>query len=302
MGDPSASKSTKEIFDHGAADYEASTGGCTRDLARHMLALVPPITSNSIIHDNACGTGIVAQEIVASSILAAHPGPDFSLTIHCTDKSENMIRMAQEGFKGCQSANDMQAAFPRVNIEFGAMPSEKLDFTDEYFTHSFTNCGILWFDDGIAGAKEILRTLKPGGIAVMSSWKEMPIFDVVREAQRACGQSEPLFKPPVNEKWHDAGYLKSVLKEAGFGAVETVERIVHFAGSDVSDMCGHLMGLLRQLRMEWSGEEEAKFRKQLEIAADKATVSLKRPDVEGKVEDLVGIAMVGLVAVARKEH
>jgi hypothetical protein len=136
----------------------------------------------------------------------------------------------------------------------------------------------------------------------VSSWKELPIFDIVREVQRACGQKEPLFKPPVNEKWHDAGYLESVLREAGFETVEVVERMVHFAGRDVSDMCGHLMGLLRQLKMEWSGEEEEKVRKQLEITVEKAIVSLKRPDAEGKVEVLVGIAMVGLVAVARKEH
>lgn len=288
-----------QIFDNAAAAYEASTGGSTRDLARHMLALAPPTSSGSVIHDNACGTGVVAQEILTRDILSqSAPNHSHALAIHCTDKSEKMIHLAQSWYENHQAVTNMQTEFPGVEVRFETAPSENLPFENESFTHSFTNCGILWFDDGVAGAREILRTLKSGGTAVVSTWKEMNIFDIATEAQRACGRQEPLFRPPVNEKWFGAGHLDSVLREAGFEDVRVVERAVHFGGKDVAEVCGHLMGLLRQLFQGWNGDEE--FSRQLETVVGKRVVRFDRLDAEG-AEELVGIPMVALVAVGSKK-
>ncbi|KAF2627198.1 S-adenosyl-L-methionine-dependent methyltransferase [Macroventuria anomochaeta] len=303
MGDSSTPKPTEGYFDNKAraAAYEASTGGCTRDLARHILTLCPSITSGSVIHDNACGTGIVAQEIVARNVLTkGGPDADYALTIHCTDKSEAMVSLTQSGYQGCESANSMLASFLNVRVHFTVTPSESLSFPDGTFSHSFTNCGILHFDNGLTGAREILRTLKPGGTAVVTSWKELKPFEVVREAQRACGHEEPLFRPPVDEKWFKAETLESVLRDAGFETVEIGEKTVHVAGKDVGELCGHLMALLSRYSQKWSGEEETTFRKQLEIEVEKAVVPIKRPSAEEGVEELVGIPMVALVGVARK--
>ncbi|KAH6613886.1 S-adenosyl-L-methionine-dependent methyltransferase [Boeremia exigua] len=298
MGD--SSTPTKHIFDNGATAYEASTGGCTRDLARHMLTLSPTILPGSVIHDNACGTAVVAQEIVARNVLSqSPPDPAYTLTIHCTDKSANMIELARSGYKDCQSATDMQTAFPRVNVDFALMSSEELGFADAHFSHAFSNCGILWFDDAAAGAREMLRTLRPGGTVIASSWKEMRIFDVVRAVQRKCEPEAPPFKPPVDEKWFTARHLESVLREAGFEDVDVVERTVHFAGRDVRELCGHLMGLLKQLKKEWADGQEERFRVQLEAEAETAVETFERPRMEGGVEKLVGIPMVGLIGVAR---
>ena len=296
---PDAPAKASQIFDNAAAAYEASTGGCTRDLARHMLALAPPISSGSVIHDNACGTGVVAQEILTRDTLS-HKAPNHShaLTIHCTDKSEKMIHLAQSWYENHQAATNMQTEFPGVKVRFETAPSEKLPFESESFTHSFTNCGILWFDNSLAGAREILRTLKSGGTAVVSTWKEMNIFDTAREAQRACGQQEPLFRPPLDEKWFDAEHLRGVLREAGFEDVRVVERAVHFGGKDVGEVCGHLMGLLGQLFQEWDGDET--FSRQLETVVGNRVVRFDRLVAEG-AEELVGIPMVASVAVGSKK-
>lgn len=296
MSDKSAQIS--QIFENGAAAYEASTGGCTRDLARHMLALAPPITSGSVIHDNACGTSVVAQEILTRDILSQPPSNhSYALVIHCTDKSEKMIHLAQSWYENHQAVTNMQTTFPSVKVNFEASPSENLPLKDEHFTHSFTNYGILWFDDGLTGAREILRTLKSRGTAVISSWKEMNIFDIAREAQRACGQQEPLFRPPVDEKWFDAGHLERVLCDAGFVDVRVVERMVYFGGKDVWEVCRHLMGLLGQLFQGWGGDE--KFRRCLETVIGKRVVRFDRLVAES-TEALVGISMVALVAVGSK--
>ncbi|KAF3044006.1 hypothetical protein E8E12_005857 [Didymella heteroderae] len=304
MGDSATPRPTERVYDNKthAANYENSTGGCTRDLARHIVTLAGPIISGSVIHDNACGPGIVAQEIVGRDVLAqSPPDPNFNLTIHCTDRSEAMIEITKEGYGGCESANSMRDSFPNVSVNFHVTPAERLPFPDNTFTHSFTNCGILHFDDGLTGAREILRTLKPGATAVTTSWKELGPFDVVREAQRACGHAEPLFRPPVDEKWFKAETLENVLRDAGFQNVKVLTKTVHVAGTDVKDVCGHILMLMSRYREKWNGEQQAAFEKQLEIAAEKVAVSIERPSAEGRgVEKLMGIPMVALVGIGGK--
>lgn len=304
MGDSATPKPTERVYDNKihAANYEDSTGGCTRDLARHIISLADPITSNSIIHDNACGPGIVAQEIVGRDVLARSP-PDsnFNLTIHCTDRSEAMIEITKEGYGGCESANSMRESFPHVNVNFHVSPAERLPFPDHTFTHSFTNCGILHFDDGLAGAREILRTLKSGAIAVITSWKELKAFEIVREVQRACGHQEPLFRPPVDEKWFKAKTLETALKDAGFKDVRVDTKTVHVAGADVKDLCSHILLLMSRYREKWDKEQQATFEKELELAAEKVAMPIERPSAEGRgMEKLIGIPMVALVGVGMK--
>lgn len=304
MGDSTSSKPTERVYDNRthAANYEDSTGGCTRELARHITTLASPITSCSVIHDNACGPGIVAQEVLYRDVLAQSPqDPDFNLTIHCTDRSEAMIEITEEGYAGCESATSMRETFPHVSVNFHVTPAERLPFPDNTFTHSFTNCGILHFDDGLAGAREILRTLKPGATAVVTSWKDLKAFEVVREAQRACGHSEPLFRPPVDEKWFKADTLEGVLKEAGFQDVKVETKTVHVAGMDIKNLCGHILTLMSRYREKWDGERQSVFEKQLEHTVEKAVVSIERPNAETRaIEKLVGIPMVALVGIGRK--
>jgi ubiquinone/menaquinone biosynthesis C-methylase UbiE len=304
MGDSATPTPTERVYDNKthAANYEVSTGGCTRDLARHIITLAGPIISGSVIHDNACGPGIVAQEIVGRDVLAqSPPDPNFNLTIRCTDRSEAMIDITKEGYSGCESANSMRESFPNVNVNMHVSPAERLPFPDNTFTHSFTNCGILHFEDSLAGTREILRTLKPGATAVVTSWKDLKAFEVVRKAQRACGHQEPLFRPPVDEKWFRAETMEDVLKDAGFRDVKVLTNTVHVAGKDVKDLCGHILMLMSRYREKWDGEQQAAFEKQLHYAVEKVAVPIERSNAEGRgMEQLIGIPMVALVGIARK--
>lgn len=288
------------VFDSGAARYEASTGGCTYDLARSILSLLPPITSGSIIHDNACGPAIVARSVLTSlNHRFPLPTPDYTLTMHCTDKSTSMISLAESALQSTPSTPAKLPLFPHVTIHFASTPSENLSFPDNYFTHSITNCGILWFEDARIGAQEIHRTLRPGATVVVTSWKVLGQFDVVRQAQKACGYEE-LFRPPVDEKWFEARYLQDFLREVGFEDVRVLERTVHFAARNVQELCGHLIGLVGLLNRDSDGEAEREFGRQLEVAASKVVEKVERQCDDGKTEELVGISMVALVCIARK--
>ncbi|SCN89795.1 uncharacterized protein FFB20_08567 [Fusarium fujikuroi] len=75
-----------------AEKHEATTGGVTRELANHTIssiAALKPLTSDSKILDNACGTGIVTVIILKSGI-----NPE----IHTFDVAENMVSIARERF------------------------------------------------------------------------------------------------------------------------------------------------------------------------------------------------------------
>ncbi|KAJ4118796.1 hypothetical protein NW765_007981 [Fusarium oxysporum] len=99
-----------EHFNKTADKYEATTGGATRELAHHAISFIAdlkPLTSESKILDNACGTGIVTDIILKSGIQ-----PE----IHAIDVAENMVSIARDRF----------ASHP--NVHAAAMAGEELSF------------------------------------------------------------------------------------------------------------------------------------------------------------------------------
>ena len=72
-----------------------------------------------------------------------------------------------------------QSTFQGLNITSKVMNSQELDFPDAYFTHSITNFSIFNFQDALAGVREIHRTLKPSGQAVITTWERFGIGEVI---------------------------------------------------------------------------------------------------------------------------
>lgn len=178
--------------------YEATGGAVTAEFAAHNLTLIPPIPVGSIIHDNACGPGTVSR-----AILSSHPPQD--ITIHATDIDQVFL----DSLHSSTTSN----TWP---ITIAAAKSEALPFPDAYFTHSLTNIGILFFSAaGLDGAREIHRTLKPGGVAVVNCWADITWLPAMGLTSAKTRGVTPPF-PPVN--WQDGTQLRKVMLEAGFKA------------------------------------------------------------------------------------
>jgi ubiquinone/menaquinone biosynthesis C-methylase UbiE len=129
--------------------YEATGGAVTAQFAVHNLSLLPLMPPNSIILDNACGSGTVSRIIVSSNASSG-------LKIHATDIDQVFLDALQSDVE--------KNSWP---IEVSNQKSESLSFPDNYFTHSINNIGIFFTTStGLDGAKEIYRTLQPGGTAV----------------------------------------------------------------------------------------------------------------------------------------
>ena len=63
------------------------------------------------------------------------------------------------------------------------LPAQSLTFPDNYFTHSFTNFFITHLDENHdPAAKQVCRTLKQGGTAIVSTWAAMAHEEPIKRA------------------------------------------------------------------------------------------------------------------------
>ncbi|KAI8665600.1 hypothetical protein LRP88_03894 [Fusarium phalaenopsidis] len=273
-------------FDSAAAQYEASTGGCTRELARLLLD-IPQLESiyqpSTIVLDNACGTGIVAEEIILRARRTNANVPN----IHAVDPAPNMVEISRKMLDALGASATSSTA---------VMPGEKLEFQDEMFTHSITNLGILFFTDGGAGARQIYRTLKPGGVAVVTSWAVLGYLEVIRPAQSAVRPDDPPFKLPIPETWLDLTFVEKCLKDGGFADVTVSESIVHYGAPSAEDLLDLILNSFKMLWKDWSEEDQNKFR---QVAREKIDMTSCSHTMNDGIQG-VGLPMTAIVAVCQK--
>jgi ubiquinone/menaquinone biosynthesis C-methylase UbiE len=201
-------------FDRVASNYESpDPKSRMAKIARELIAMAPAITSSSIIHDNASGPGILASEIV-DQFLASEGGEEKEgkPEIHATDISPGMISVLQA-----------KERLTKFGIKSEVMDSCSLSFPDEKFTHSLTNMGIFLFPSPEKGAREIYRTLKFAGTAVVTSVGKVGWVEVVQAAQKTVRpdvseENGELWFGPLDKAWITKGKLVEVLVEGGFSA------------------------------------------------------------------------------------
>ncbi|RKK74793.1 hypothetical protein BFJ69_g8229 [Fusarium oxysporum] len=267
-----------EHFNKTADKYEATTGGATRELAQHAISFIAdlkPLTSESKILDNACGTGIVTDIILKSGIQ-----PE----IHAIDVAENMVIIARDRF----------SSYP--NVHAAAMTGEELSFPDDTFTHSITNLGLMYFTDADKGAREISRTLHPDGVAVVTGWTMMEHIKIIQEVQAQIRPNDTPFKPPVPDIWLDPEHTKAVLSGAGLDVHTSTVIDVHLGGETadgVADLLTHGFG--SRAFESWSEEEKEKCAAVMKKIVRERVVPFTRPSGSG-----VGIKVTGTIFVTRK--
>jgi ubiquinone/menaquinone biosynthesis C-methylase UbiE len=201
------------VFNKGASQYVKQSAGVTVLLSHQILPLYLPITTSSIIHDNACGPGIVTFDILAHAAEAGIPPP----TIYATDFSQGMITELQRTI----DQNGLKSVTAQVMDSYNLSP-----FGDDMFTHSITNLGIFAFPDPVAGARHILRTLKPGGVAVITAWKYPGNIYFANEVLQVVAPGSPEMLPLKD--WLNEGHLRGIMEKAGFEMekVEIIEKKV----------------------------------------------------------------------------
>lgn len=184
--------------DRKVSTYETTGGLVTAQFAKHNLSIIPPIQDGSVVHDNACGSGTVSR-LILSSLQTPN-----STKIHATDIDPPFLSAFEKAVK--------DHSWP---VSVTHQKSEALNFEDNTFTHSLTNIAIFFTSSaGLDGAKEIYRTLRPGGIAVVNCWAHVTWLLPVKAVHETIRPGKPFPTPVV--AWHDGQHIQKVMQDAGF--------------------------------------------------------------------------------------
>lgn len=182
--------------------YKHIMGNSSLDVAKHIMReLLPPFTADAIIHDNGCGTGEVT-----SQIMETNPPPPKGIVIKATEKDEYKIG-------GCRE----RVRFSGWPVEVMAMPAQSISFPDEYFTHSFANFVVPHLEENHdPAAKHIYRTLKKGGVAIVTTWAEKGHFEAIKNAHLLTRGPDVNLPLDVPDRWYKQSALKEFLLVGGF--------------------------------------------------------------------------------------
>ena len=225
--------------------YEHRVGHACRAVASHLPPLLKsfPAEGGTVL-DNACGTGAATEEF-----LKVHP----SAHVSAADVVPPMV----QSFKAIIATSPLLTAQVKdVRLENG----ESLTYADDSFDASLTNFGIFFFPDPVAGAKQIYRTLKPGGTAVVTLWKTFGFKPILWEVQDRVKPANPLTELPLMEPWCDPKKLEKVLTDGGFGSVQFSIINEGMWGKDKADFVTVLLENFGALvARNWTDEEKAKL-------------------------------------------
>ncbi|KAF1949134.1 S-adenosyl-L-methionine-dependent methyltransferase [Byssothecium circinans] len=225
--------------------YEHRIGHACRAVASHLsehLKAFP--SSGGTVLDNACGTGAASEELLKKFPVAE---------IFAADAVPAMVQSFQAIIA---TKPELQMQVKEVRVE----DAQTLTFADDTFDASITNFGIFFLPDPVAGAKQIYRTLKPGGTAVVTVWKTFGFKPILWEIQGRVKPANPLPELPLMEPWCDPALLEKTLKDGGFGHVECSMVREGLWGKDREDFKVVLLENLGVLTARnWTDEERGKL-------------------------------------------
>jgi SAM-dependent methyltransferase len=190
-----------------ASAYSAEVVPQFEYFAREALRLAAAAPSSRVV-DVACGPGTLTS-------LAASAG----CTVDALDFSPNMVDELHARLADKPWASRVEACVG---------DGMALPFADASFDAGFSMFGLMFFPDRNKGFRELLRVLKPGAPAVVSSWVPLDRVIVLATAFSALNEllppppNTPPFKPPLAspdecaEEMGAAGFREVVVHEVTY--------------------------------------------------------------------------------------
>src|SRR6476646_4019776 len=135
-----------------------------RDARRQMLGpLTPALCREANVPLSAVTVAYRLLDVAsgpgdASLDMAETLGPN--ATVFCTDLVPDMVRIAERS--GAERG--------LKNVQFRECPGEKLPLDSNFFDAVICRFGVMFFNDPVAGVREALRVLKPGGRTAYCVW------------------------------------------------------------------------------------------------------------------------------------
>lgn len=236
-----------------------------------------PIRPDSVVHDTAAGPGIGAAALVA-----ALPKDQLPKEVLVSDNNAMMM----------VAAKDSLSFSPLPDVQCKELDSHDLSSVpDDYFTHSIDNFSIFTFSRPVSAVRETYRTLKPGGLAVVTCWRRFPAVLIVQSAQKKIRSDLPLMATP-GPQFCEEGILQKSIEEAGFTKDKIAvydEVLVVKDAENVAGITALMSGpMMAKARKGYTAEEEAKW------------VEAVRQSVKEEIEQFGGIQFEAYIILATK--
>lgn len=113
------------------------------------------------------------------------------------------------------------------------------------------------------GLKEVCRTLKPGGIVMVSTWNDMPHIDAIKHAHRRTRGEECPLPLMLQDISFEGKHMKQALEEAGFDPSRTqiYQEDAYITIPDMKRWAQLAWSYLGILPSGWLKEDEEKWQK-----------------------------------------
>jgi ubiquinone/menaquinone biosynthesis C-methylase UbiE len=253
-------------------------GDVTKQVIKHALTLAPPITSDSIVHDNACGTGAVTEIIAASTPPAK---------LHATD----LLPPFAQVVAGKAQQNGW------TFVEAAPMNAMDLTFPDNTFTHSITNFCIQAVPNSQQAAAQIYRTVQPGHTAIVTGWAQVPHSEAIEAANALTRGKDVVLPMRFPPETYTADWIEKLVKDAGFSSVQVSDFPGYCATESLRSWCEYLWGFMGAAAGGWTQKDEDNW----DQAVDEMVRSLKaNPDVQAKEDGSAVVKMVAHIVIATK--
>jgi SAM-dependent methyltransferase len=202
MSTPASPFSTVEPWDLVAEGYAAEAGTVMEAFSRKAIEITDPAPDARVI-DVAAGPGTLVLDVARRV-----------RDVVAVDFSPRMIEALQ--------AKVRAAGLENVRAVVG--DGQRLDVPSEQFDVAYSMFGLMFFPDRPKGYAELLRVLRPGGAAVVSSWAPVQDSPLMSHMFGALRAADPTFPEPLRnlESLENPDVLAAELRAAGFVDVEII--------------------------------------------------------------------------------
>lgn len=270
----------KQITQYQAEHLAELQGDVSETAIKYSLGLIPPFVDGDNIHDNAAGSGAVTATIFEQL------KPGTSIHIDATDVNEQFVQ-------GCKTL----AEYKGWPVDTAVMSAQELIYPENNFEYSFTSFAFHCLGDHDTAAKQVYRTLKPGGTALASIWVYMPHVDALQHAHwRTRGKEDPMPVLLPLEGFQEPDLRKS-LQAGGFENIDCYTKDCYLKIPDLKRWAQLAWSYLGTLPTGWSQNDEDKWD---EVIAD---IVEQLESGEGITKNKKGetvLKMIACIAVAKK--
>jgi SAM-dependent methyltransferase len=165
--------------------------------AAEAIVAAAAVQPGQHVLDVAAGTGNV-------SALAAQAGA----AVTATDIAPRMLELGQQRTAG-------------LDVTWSLADAQALPFEDATFDAALSVFGTQFAPDQALAARELLRVVKPGGIAAMTAWmSDGPQADAMAHLASVAGG------PTMANDWGDPDTARALFEAAGASEVVTERRLI----------------------------------------------------------------------------